>query len=437
MDHVNTFSQFDTEIAKAYKQDKFLIKRLEGLHDIRVSWDRWLGYRNYGTTKKSSSIAKAQGGRQEDVMCMHFFKNAAGIVLMQYKYMESDKYWLPYNVEGIPVFAKTAPTSLQAKLQHPPVKGPVPWPERPQVEKYLLEAAKISDDERAEWKTFFDSIPTSTEDIPEAKRFTWRLCELATEFKTARRAPQQVSLAPGLEPRPDHMFEKVIWDGFTPQQWAHDNAERARRHEAELHADNERQRSQLLQQHLSQAASCSSQQYDELDAAVDEPVDDSTSSYSQTTSSSRHKRTTPNQRGSKGVNYASSSNSVPVGDAGVVDLGDFVLFSPDEDSRRVDESNDYHLGINVGKVIKTYPKTGKVTLWWFWGTAWTVSAKWIEWRDKKTKKAYTDDVDVGSLLQTGDGMVAKLQFISKGHEKFSLTKDSVAIVDDVLKTNDF
>jgi hypothetical protein len=53
-------------------------------------------------------------------------ENAAGIVLMHYKYMESHKYWLPFYVERIPVFAKTAPTSLEAKLQQPPVKGLVP-----------------------------------------------------------------------------------------------------------------------------------------------------------------------------------------------------------------------------------------------------------------------------------------------------------------------
>ena len=186
MDQVNTFSQFDNEVSTAYKKDKFFMKRLEGLLDIRHSWNKWLRYRNYGTTKKSSRVAKAQGGRQEDVMCMRFYKNAAGLVLMQYKYMESDRYWLPYNEDGIPVFSDNAPSTIEEKLQAPPIKDPVPWPERPQVEKHILEQAKVSDKELVEWQQFFNSIPECADDIPDSKRFKWLVPELAAKFKAAR-----------------------------------------------------------------------------------------------------------------------------------------------------------------------------------------------------------------------------------------------------------
>jgi len=90
----------------------------------------------------------------------------------------------------------------------------------------------------------------------------------------------------------------------------------------------------------------------------------------------------------KKVIDASTSSSVPLGDAGVIDLGDIVLFSPDDASRKVDVANGYLLGVNVGKVVNTNPRGKMVELWWFWGTGWTTTAKWIQWRDPKTKNAY-------------------------------------------------
>jgi hypothetical protein len=86
------------------------------------------------------------------------------------------------------------------------------WPERSQVEKHILEQVKLNETERAEWQQFFNSIPNCADDIPDNKRFKWRLPELAAKFKAARSSHQQLSLSNGLEQRPDHMFEKVTWD---------------------------------------------------------------------------------------------------------------------------------------------------------------------------------------------------------------------------------
>jgi hypothetical protein len=428
VDHINTLSQFDKEVAKAYKSDTFKIKRLEGLLDVRKSWNKWLRYKNYGTTKKRSAIAKAQGGRQEDVMCMRFFKSPTNVVLMQYKFMESDKYWLPYNKDGIPVFSKSAPTTPQERLRAPPTAAPCTWPEQEQVHKFLLHESKLSELEKSEWKIFFDNIPTSAEAIQDQKCFKWNISELASKFKAARVQPSQ-GLAVDLEPRPDQMFEKVIWDEFTQQQWNRDNYERARRHSAEQHATAEKQRSQQLQQQLEDEGTTSS------DSSLDEPSSSSDGSEQQVSHTKKRKR--PSKR-SKSVPkaQASSSSSVPVGEAGVVDVGDIVLFSPDEDSRAIDVANNYTLGINVGRVIKTSPRQGLVQLWWLWGNAWNSSTIWIDWRDKRTKKPYQDEVHVSSLLQASDGMLAKVVMKSKGHEKYTLTKESLAVIQDVLATNE-
>ena len=433
VDHVNTPSQFDKEVASAYKKDMFEIKRLEGLLDIRNFWDRWLRYKNYGTTKKRSSIAKAQGGRQEDVMSMRFFKSPTGVVLMQYKFMESDKYWLPYNVEGIPVFSDSAPTTSSERLQAPPVAAPCSWPEQAQVQKYLLEEMKLAETERAEWKLFFDSIPTSAETIQPSKCFKWTICELASKFKAARALPPTHGLSVDLEPRPDHMFEKVIWDGFSQQQWNKDNVERSRRHAAEEHATSERMRSQLLSQQLHDEDEQTQQQQSCTDVTSSSSEESSSSTVDLPATTKKRKTNTASKAV---VAHASSSTSVPVGEAGVVDIGDVVLFSPDEASRQVDQASNYNLGINVGKVVKTSPRTGKVVLWWLWGNAWTTTATWIEWRDKKTKKPYQEEVHVDSLLQTSDGMVAKITLKLKGHDKFLLTKDSLRVIEDVIATND-
>jgi len=133
---------------------------------------------------------------------------------------------------------------------------------------------------------------------------------------------------------------------------------------------------------------------------------------------------------------SSTSSSVPFGEAGVIDLGDIVLFFPDDDSMKVDKANGYVLGMNVGKVVNTYPRRKMVELWWFWGTGFTTTAKWIQWRDPKTKNAYTECVEVDSLLVRSNGMVAKISFTPNGHERFCLTKESVLIIEDVLATND-
>ena len=128
VERVNTLSQFDAEVSKAYKKDHFHIKRLDGLLDVKAKWNLLLGYSKYGTTRNTSAAAKAQGGRQEEPMCMHFFRStqagSSGVTIMQYKYKESDPFWMPYSCEGIPVFSDHAKSLGAALFDSPEIARP-------------------------------------------------------------------------------------------------------------------------------------------------------------------------------------------------------------------------------------------------------------------------------------------------------------------------
>ena len=118
MEGVNTFSQFDAEVTKSYRTDKFYIKRMLGVLDVKNSWNKWLGYTRFGPARSSSTEAQAQGGRQEDPMCLRFFigklPGNEGKALMQYKFRETDRYWVPYSMEGIACLSSAAPLTVAA-----------------------------------------------------------------------------------------------------------------------------------------------------------------------------------------------------------------------------------------------------------------------------------------------------------------------------------
>ena len=149
-------------------------------------------------------------------MCMRFFHGKDGpnkdVVLMQYKYKESDLYWMPYNYEGIPVFSDTALALGEGMFAAPPLCPPKPWPEAEKIRKYLLEQAGLNEQEKQEGRLFFDSVPTKSSDIPDQKKFNWRLPELAAKFQAARASPPA---APGervgVSTRPEKPDERIIF----------------------------------------------------------------------------------------------------------------------------------------------------------------------------------------------------------------------------------
>jgi hypothetical protein len=118
MEQVNTLSQFDQALSNAFVSDKFSLVRKAGVLNCKEAWNKWLGYSRFGSTRHNSSEAVAQGGRQEEPMCMHFFLGKEpgnhGKVLMRYKFREDDKYWAPMDTRASPASRPMRRASCQA-----------------------------------------------------------------------------------------------------------------------------------------------------------------------------------------------------------------------------------------------------------------------------------------------------------------------------------
>jgi hypothetical protein len=111
VESVNTLSQFDAEVKRAFKET-FYLKRLEGLLAVGELWNGWLHYKRFGPPRKQSAQALAQGGRLQEPMSMRFFMAStgeySGRVLMQYRDHEDTNAWKPYHDDGAPVFSTRA-----------------------------------------------------------------------------------------------------------------------------------------------------------------------------------------------------------------------------------------------------------------------------------------------------------------------------------------
>jgi hypothetical protein len=168
---VNTLSQFDKAISKAFHADKFEVIRKAGVFNCKESWNKWLSYSRIGSTRHQSNEALAQGGRQEEPMCMHFFKghepDNLGKALMRYKFRENDLYWAPYGHEGIPCLSPHAPTDQAGLLAHPGIRVPRAWPEKEAIAAHLEANRRLSEPEKQEWRLFFSKVPTDVEDLTE------------------------------------------------------------------------------------------------------------------------------------------------------------------------------------------------------------------------------------------------------------------------------
>ncbi len=134
------------------------------------------------------------------------------------------------------------------------------------------------------------------------------------------------------------------------------------------------------------------------------------------------------------LKHSASSTDIPLGDEGVVSIGDVVLFFPDKTSRDTDEKNGYKLGLCMGRVLQCDPAAKSVQLWWLFGDAWSHKTRWVYWRDRASKARYTDWIPTQSLLVTSFGTLAKVELKKAGHEAFRLTKASVDIIKDVKDT---
>ena len=479
VERVNTLSKFDEEIAKAYKQDRFRIKRLGGLLDVKAKWNMWLGYSKYGTTRNTSAAAKAQGGREEEPMCLHFFRGqqpgSSKKTLMQYKYRESDSYWMPYNHEGIVVFSDYATSLGEGMFTSPDIAKPKDWPDKDKTCRYLLESSKLSAFDKMEWKSFFDNIPQTVADIPENKRFKWLLPEIAMRHKVARGQSALPAERVGESSRPEKPDERVVHPGFTEADLRKAQRQRAENFSREQLALQERKRSEQLARtgkkkqqpdrwnSEAESSSDSDSTSDSADSrsdiskasATNEQEDELASQDCDQATSSRSSRATrSNQRAppkstqartvspsssKKGKTAPTTCSLLPMGESGVIEIGDILMFSPDKASREADRQNNYLLGVNLGKVIDINPTTRTVNVWWYHGTGWTRRSRWIEWREPVTKKAYTDWVAAKAFLVDSFGTIAKIKLekgVVKGFGVYAIALKSLKVIHDVLATND-
>ena len=412
---MNTFSQFDREVTRAFIQDKFHIVRKAGVFNCKETWNKWLGYSRFGSARNSSNEAQAQGGRQEEPMCMHFFLGKEpcnqGKVLMQYKFREDDRYWAPYGYEGIPCFSSNAPAQLEGLLRHPGIRVPKPWPEKEAICAHLTSSRKLKQSEKGEWLRFFASVPTCVEDLTEDQLFEWKLPGLVNLFKGAQYNPSQATspLGEGLgdSPRPEMPDERVLWPGFTSGDAKREAKARAANYQRQQRAQEAKRSSQAM------------------------------AARQKKKRKGRH-RASPVEQTSDSGSQTDEEEGLAAGDMGVVFMGDVVLFSPDKKSREVDAKSGYRLGLNIGQVCALDFEEELVQLWWYFSSSpvWTTKAVFIPWRDSKTHEPYKDWVAANSLLQDSWGTLIKLElprtFGREGYAKHMLTKESVDLIEETI-----
>ncbi len=115
----------------------------------------------------------------------------------------------------------------------------------------------------------------------------------------------------------------------------------------------------------------------------------------------------------------------------VLHIDDFVVFSPDNDSRASDRSSGYNLGLNIGRI--TSLKENLVEVWWYYSKSW--DGDWIPWKCPKKKTPYKEWVSNVALLENDNGCVIRPEMIpcrrKRGAMKFS--KDSLNLLQELSK----
>ena len=415
---VNTFSQFDAEVTKSYRTDKFYIKRMLGVLNVKTSWNKWLGYTRFGPARSSSTEAQAQGGRQEDPMCLRFFLGRLpgneGKALMKYKFRETDRYWVPYSTEGITCLSSAAPSTVLGLLKHPGIRDPKPWTESSALRTFFANSAKLSAEEKHEWSSFFDSVPASVDDYSEDQLFPWRLPELVQAFKQARMATTTSENDDSDTPRPIKLDERVLHPAFTASDARKEARARAVNFEREKKARMASKESEQLSQTQSQPTARSGRSQTRQHEGIDDSM----------------------------IAGASAVIKIALGKAGVVSVGDNIVVSPDQKSRQGDLKQGYKLGLNIGEVLAVNVKKKQVQVRWFYSVQehWTTKTMFTPWRFKTTNEEYKEWLDIECLLVDTWGSLVKLELVwvkgTKGFGLYKLTKDSVNLVLEVIKADE-
>lgn len=97
---INTMTEFDKEMRNSFKSIKFDIFRKVAVLDVKKFFSGWINYNRYGTTKRTSESAQAQGGRDEEALHIHFYKQGTNAVV-KYKFYEGED--VPYLPRKSPI----------------------------------------------------------------------------------------------------------------------------------------------------------------------------------------------------------------------------------------------------------------------------------------------------------------------------------------------
>jgi len=381
VDKIATLSEFDEAVRSAYVQT-FLLKRKYGLLDISTLMYKWLGFKNYAPTKYGSAFAMTMGQRDWEAHCYKFFLDSEGNACLRYRANELTDIWLPTK-DKPPIMALSpeAPTSIQEILDmNPTIKEPKEWTESEAIKKNILRDKDMSSEQRQEWLDFFDTIPTVSSDFNTQDCFTWTLPQIYAKkqkwFHEIQVIQDDMETTSTFIPH-----EILVHPGHT---------------QAELN----KEKRQMIAEKLAK------------DAAETEKAE-------------------ARKMSERAMKARSGVETTSVCGNSVLSIGDFVVFSPDDDSRNTDRSSGYNLGLNIGRI--TSLNENLVEVWWYYSKTW--DGDWIPWKCPKKKTPYKEWVSNISLLENDNGCVIRPEMIpcrrKRGAMKFS--KDSLKLLQDLSK----
>ncbi len=343
-----------------------------------------------------------------------------GKALMQYKFRETDSYWVPYTSDGIRCFSSCAPDTVAGLLKHPGIRAPKRWPESVALRSFLTECPEFSEAEHTEWEQFFGSVPTVVDEYKEEQLFPWTLPGLVETFKATYMGTTTSGEDLGDLGRPEMPDERVLHPLFTAtdaKKEARARATNYHRQQEALKAQKEcEQQSQTQTQRTSRASRSRAPAESEDDTSPDETKPD------------REHGLEP---------------GLPLKGSGVIRVGDIVVISPTDESRESDIRNGFKLGLNIGNVCDINFKTKQVELWWYYSSQeqWSSNMTFIPWRHKKTHAKYKDWLDAKVLIHDDiSGAPVKLDLVKfKGREGFAqykLSKKSFETILEVVRADE-
>ena len=279
---INTMEEFDSEFLKCFSGDDIRLKRMIGCLDFKLIFDGCIGFGNYAPGKKSSASARAQGGRDKEYHCVHFFLDESDVVRCKGRYDELQNHWLPLEGPGIAVFSPIGQRRIIALIAAGDKATPVmpydslnDWNLRTAIQESLAIHARLTDAQKLSWKTWFANLPTSIENVPMSQKFHWALPQLIA--RTVERERARGSTLPRAElgestdyqQDPKYMGEVFTHPKYTQAQLKADRRQRARNFQSRKSAEDRQTAAKKLQERRSKRMNpAGSLQYKEKEECV-------------------------------------------------------------------------------------------------------------------------------------------------------------------------